>query len=81
MGAPGTPGVELRVQKALELVESAQRDLSRAQAELSPIAGAASMWYRAGRLSETCRSFWYALSKKNRGTWRLDVEPGEGDPS
>lgn len=72
MPASNDPGVELRVENALRLIEQAQNDLARAAAELSGIAGGMSMWQRTSRLSGACRTFWYALKGSRRSRWVLD---------
>lgn len=64
---------EIRVQRALRLIESAQNELSRAAAELSPLVGAIPLWRRAAKLSDLCHSFWYVLEQhKARRRWYID---------
>lgn len=78
-GQPGTPKSELRVQKALELIERAQHDLEAAAAELSPIDGGASMWRRTGALATKVHDLWRKLAYGNRSRWRLDSETPGGE--
>lgn len=74
----GTPASELRVQRALELIERAQHDLEAACGELSPIAGGAAMWRRTGALATKAHALWERLAYGSRGRWRLDSETEEG---
>jgi hypothetical protein len=78
-GQPGTPKSEVRVQRALELIERAQHDLEAAAAELSPIAGGTAMWHRTSALGIKAHALWRKLSYGNRSRWRLDNE-GEDIP-
>lgn len=67
------PRVEKRVRAALELIERAQHDLERAQAELSAIVGAAALWTRVGHLSWRAHLLWRNLSyHRRRRLWTLD---------
>jgi hypothetical protein len=73
MARSTSPGVELRVAKALEHIERAQNELAAACAELSAITGGAiSFWRKSSKLSHTCRSLWYALEGYPRFRWKLD---------
>jgi hypothetical protein len=71
--ASSSPGVELRVRSALERIENAQNELARACEELSAITGGAIVfWRKSSRLSNACRSLWYALAGHKRARWALD---------
>jgi hypothetical protein len=72
MARSSSPGVEARVRRALELIESAQNDLSRASAELSAVIGAIPMWRRTAKLSDACKRTWYELEQRDRRRWALD---------
>jgi hypothetical protein len=78
-GDAGTPKSEVRVQRALELIERAQHDLEAAAAELSPIAGGAAMRRRTLALATKAHDLWRKLAYGNRSRWRLDSE-GEDIP-
>jgi hypothetical protein len=69
----GTPDVEERVAEALRLIESAQNDLARAAACLSPIAnGGMLLWQRVSRMHGQVHRLWYMLHNKDRRRWALD---------
>ncbi len=65
---------ELRVEKALALIERAQNDLAGACAQLSAVIGAVPEWKRASKLSDACHEAWRKLAYKDRSKWILDRE-------
>jgi len=52
-----------RVERAMELAESAQRLLGDALAELSPIIGGMVEWQRLSKLYEALHGQWYRLER------------------
>jgi hypothetical protein len=78
-GQPGTPKSEVRVQRALELIERAQHDLEAACAELSPIVGGNAMWRRTGALATKAHDLWRKVAYGNRSRWLLDSETPDGE--
>lgn len=65
---------EIRVQKALALIEHAQNHLAMACAQLSGVCGAVPEWRRASKLSDKCHDEWRKLAYKDRSKWILDRE-------
>lgn len=71
---PATPAAEQKVQNALAKIESAQRLLGDACAELSPVVGAAGDWKRVGALYDRVHEEWRKLAYDAHNGWRLDSE-------
>lgn len=73
-----------RVKAALDHIQTAQLELSHAQADLSAVRGYVDDWRRLGKLYERIRAEWYRLNTKmerpGKGeTGDLDRDPTERD--
>jgi hypothetical protein len=64
---------ERLVQRALDHIERAERELDAACQALSPVIGALPDWQRIGKLSLKVHAMWQRLHEvKPRGGYRLD---------
>jgi hypothetical protein len=82
---------ERKVRTALDLIESAQRQLGRACAELSPVIGGIGPWGRVGKLYDRVHAEWHRtkalldgrkldLDETGRGALAKGLAAGEGRP-
>ena len=63
----------VRVQRAMELIETAQNNLASACAELSTLEGAVSPWKACSKLTDKVHKFWYDVKRfRDAGRYRLD---------
>jgi hypothetical protein len=63
----------LRVLKALELIETAQNNLSGACAQLSALQGACAQWRATSKLYDRVKAHWYRLERfRHQSRFKLD---------
>jgi len=64
---------QLRMRRALELIERAQNDLASACAELSTLEGAVPVWNTCNKLTDKVHAFWHRVNLfRNGGRFKLD---------
>jgi len=64
---------QLRMKRALDLIQQAQHDLVTACGELSALQGAIPIWRSSHKMTDQVRALWYRVDAvRKRGKFKLD---------
>ena len=64
---------QLRMRRALDMIQQAQHDLVTASGELSALEGAIPIWRACHKMTDRVRALWYLVDAvRKRGKFKLD---------